>query len=198
MSCYYGSASKVAILSESDARIYLRRIGLEGASLGSPSFDTLQTLVLEHQLHIPYDTTSLHVPDWRDDAPISFGRGQGMQLGVRNFQRIVLGHQGGFCFALNSLFAALLRSLGFRVSEVGGRPNLLGGQDHAQVGYEWGSINHMVLLVDYPGSCTRWLVDVGFGGGAPTRPIELKDGATAPSLLPHERSVRAVCGTSSD
>jgi arylamine N-acetyltransferase len=94
----------------------LRRIGLEGASLGSPSFDTLQTLVLEHQLHIPYDTTSLHVPDWRDDAPISFGRGQGMQLGVRNFQRIVLGHQGGFCFALNSLFAALLRSLGFRVS----------------------------------------------------------------------------------
>lgn len=81
------------------------------------------------------------------------------------YQKIVVGHQGGYCFELNGLFLRLLRHLGFEVRAITGRvvhdnnPALA----HART--------HMALLVSLYGQA--YVVDVGFGGLVPTAPLQL-------------------------
>lgn len=77
-------------------------------------------------------------------------------------------HAGGYCWANNPTFAALLRGLGFRVSEVTAKvfknwANLDPLDTVAR--NKWGTITHIVLIVDWPGSGgERYVCDVGFGG----------------------------------
>lgn len=70
---------------------------------------------------------------------------------------------GGYCFEQNTLFAAVLRELGFRVT------TLL-----ARVDTPESALNHMLLRVDVDGR--PWLADVGFGGEGPLEPIPLAEG----------------------
>jgi arylamine N-acetyltransferase len=77
-------------------------------------------------------------------------------------------HAGGYCWANNPTFAALLRGLGFRVSEVAAKvfknwANL--DPTDTVVKDKWGTITHIVLVVDWTGSGERYVLDVGFGGG---------------------------------
>ena len=93
-----------------------------------------------------------------------------MELGKGNFERIIERKAGGFCYALNTLFAGLLRTLGFDVGESGARVYMHRGKDPEVVGYSWSSITHEVLLVGWKGvggkgQTDRYLVDAGFGGG---------------------------------
>lgn len=106
---------QLAVFNDADTIAYLARIGLSSNVLAeSPSFDLLSRVHLHHHLAVPYDTSSLHVPEakWTEESrPIDLGRGAGMQLGTRgNFERIIERHRGGFCYANNTLYAALLRS----------------------------------------------------------------------------------------
>ena len=106
---------RLATLSQTDAAAYLQRISLDPSLLSeAPSLELLAKLQLAHLLAVPFDTSSLHLSgDWDSIEPIQLASGPGMQLGEKNFKRIVEGKGGGFCFSLNSVFASLLVSLVF-------------------------------------------------------------------------------------
>lgn len=63
-------------------------------------------------------------------------------------------NRGGFCYELNTLFALLLREIGFRVS-------FISGEIRARVGHFGPPYDHLALRVDLEDQA--WLVDVGFG-----------------------------------
>lgn len=149
-------------LSPEDAARYLTRIGLDSEAYlsGKPSLSQLSALQLAHLEHVPKDTSPLHVPadHWSSstdpDTPIQLASAPyGMPEGSTRaaFDRIVQEHKGAFCFVANAVFATLLRTLGYRVSECATRCYKYLGQDprvHAQ-GYLWGTLTHEILLVDW-------------------------------------------------
>lgn len=163
--------SEIQELTKIVCRAYLDRLSIPELTDLTPSYALLAQLLLAHQLAIPYDSTSLHLKraDWLSDPTkrivIGTGVGDGMQLGEGNFKRIIERRTGGFCYALNTLFAGLLRTLGFSVGESGARVYMHRGKDPEVVGYAWSSVTHEVLLVGWPGLEERYLVDAGFGGG---------------------------------
>jgi len=69
------------------------------------------------------------------------------------FRKIIEDCRGGFCYELNSVFAQLLRSLGFRVT-------MLSAGVMSESGSFGPNFDHMALMVEME---ERWLVDVGFG-----------------------------------
>ena len=81
---------------------------------------------------------------------------------VGRFEKIVTRRRGGYCFEVNGAFAALLRSLGYRVS-------LLSARVHGPSGF--GPLSHLALRVDLD---EPWLVDVGFGRNSEL-PLRLDD-----------------------
>jgi N-hydroxyarylamine O-acetyltransferase len=77
--------------------------------------------------------------------------------------------QGGYCFEHNSLFAAMLRDVGYDVAPYLGRVRRGPPERWART--------HMVLKVgDARGS---WLADVGFGALSVIEPMPLEEGASA-------------------
>jgi N-hydroxyarylamine O-acetyltransferase len=122
-----------------DAAAYLRRIKYGGPL--PPSAETLRQLQLAHLLSVPFENLSIH---WRepivlDDAAL--------------FDKIVRRKRGGFCYELNGMFAALLRSLGFNVT-------MLSAEVANNEGEFGPPFDHMTLMVTLE---DRWLADVGFG-----------------------------------
>ncbi|KAJ7647658.1 arylamine N-acetyltransferase 1 [Roridomyces roridus] len=173
---------------------YLTRIELAPALADSaPSLKLLSDVYLNHHLHVPKDTTSMHVTKeaWNGPSqPIVLGSSlNAMPLRTAGFDRIVRLHAGGYCWANNPTFAALLRGLGFRVSEVSAKVYKnwanLDTLDKI-VRNRWGTITHVVLVVDWPGSGDRYVLDVGFGGGGCPIPMPLRNGATVLGLNPYE------------
>src|SRR5262245_42413604 len=84
-----------------DSRVYLERINYRGSL--EPTAKTLRALQVAHLRAVPFENLSIHAGQpiiLNDDAL---------------FEKIVTRHRGGFCYELNGLFAALLRSLGFSV-----------------------------------------------------------------------------------
>jgi N-hydroxyarylamine O-acetyltransferase len=69
------------------------------------------------------------------------------------YEKIVKSRRGGFCYELNGSFAALLTSLGFKVSMLSARVARKNGGFSPE-------FDHMTLLVRLK---DRWLADVGFG-----------------------------------
>lgn len=65
---------------------------------------------------------------------------------------------------MNGVFATLLRTLGYRVSELGSRAYKALGNDPTkhEAGWLWGTITHEVLVVDWPES-KRYIVDAMWG-----------------------------------
>ena len=118
---------------------YLERIGDRGPL--APTAATLRRLHVAHLLAVPFENLDIHrrEPIVLDDEAL--------------FDKLVTRRRGGFCYELNGLFAALLRSLGFDVAMLS-----------AEVAMEDDSFgppfDHMALLVTLQ---ERWLADVGFG-----------------------------------
>jgi hypothetical protein len=160
-------------LSSDQVAAYLARIELPRSYADStPSFELLSEVYLAHHLHVPKDTTSMHCPKeaWNGPSrPIVLRSSlNAMPLRTVAFDRIVRLHAGGYCWANNPTFAALLRGLGFRVSEVAAKVfKNWGNLDPLDtvVKDKWGTITHLVLIVDWLGSGERYVLDVGFGGG---------------------------------
>lgn len=67
--------------------------------------------------------------------------------------KVVAEHCGGFCYELNSAFAALLRALRFQVTLLSGRVARADGSESPE-------FDHLALRVDLE---LPWLADVGFG-----------------------------------
>lgn len=118
---------------------YLKRINYHGPL--APNAQTLRHLQVAHLRAVPFENLSIHAgePIILDDAAL--------------FDKIVRRSRGGFCYELNGLFAALLRTLGFNVTMLSAAVAL----NEAEFGPPF---DHMVLMVMLE---ERWLVDVGFG-----------------------------------
>ena len=122
-----------------DVDAYLARIGYRG-----PRYPTVATLRALHRAHmeaVPFE-----------NLDIVAGRPIVLEEEAL-YDKIVNRRRGGFCYELNGLFSALLRTLRFRVTRLS-----------AGVLNEDGTFgpdfDHMILLVELE---DRWLADVGFG-----------------------------------
>jgi N-hydroxyarylamine O-acetyltransferase len=134
-----------------DTQRYLERINYTGST--APTLDTLQALHLAHMRAVPFE--NLDIP-----------RGRRIDLEEsRLFDKIVTRRRGGFCYELNDLFAALLRSLGYQVDMLAARVPRADGS----LGIPF---DHLTLRVrlDVP-----WLADVGFGDSF-SAPLRLAEG----------------------
>ncbi|MBV9086136.1 MAG: arylamine N-acetyltransferase [Acidobacteriaceae bacterium] len=130
---------------------YLARIGYRGPLI--PSAETLRALHLAHLQSVPFEN-------------LDISRGRKIALDENAFVwKIVQERRGGFCYELNGAFAALLRSLGFRVTLLSAR---VPGTDGSN-GFEY---DHLTLRVDLD---EPWLADVGFGDSF-LQPLLLKIG----------------------
>src|SRR5687768_5627244 len=122
-----------------DVDAYLQRINYRGPR--TPTAETLRQLQVAHLFAVPFENLSIH-----SSQPIVLEDGA-------LFEKIVRQRRGGFCYELNGLFAALLRSLGFSV-------DMLSAGVANKEGTFGPDFDHMVLLVRLE---ERWLADVGFG-----------------------------------
>jgi len=118
---------------------YLERIAYRGPL--NPSSDVLRALHRAHLYTVPFE-----------NLDIAIGR-EIVCDEVRFLHKIVNEKRGGFCYELNGAFAALLRSLGFRVT-------LLSAQVSGAGGRYGPEFDHLALRVDLE---EAWLADVGFG-----------------------------------
>ena len=139
-----------------DLPAYLRRLGWQGEA--PPTLATLEALHLQHLAAIPFENLDVLL-------------GRPIRLDLAGLQaKLVRAGRGGYCFEHNTLFAAVLRALGFQVSQLEARvrrgaETVLGR-------------THGVLRVDLGGA--GWLVDVGFGG----------DGLLVPAALDGTELIR--------
>jgi N-hydroxyarylamine O-acetyltransferase len=145
-----------------DLDAYFRRIGYAG-----PRNSSLATLRQLHNLHpqaIPFENLD----------PLL---GRPVKLDPASLQaKLVAGGRGGYCFEHNSLFANVLRQLGFTVQEATARVrwNVPARARTPRV--------HCLLFVEAEGD--KYLADVGFGGHVLTAPLKLN--AREEQTTPHE------------
>jgi N-hydroxyarylamine O-acetyltransferase len=112
---------------------------------------TLEALHLAHATHIPFENLAIHL-------------GQPIRLDLASLQAKLVGDErGGYCFEHNSLFAAVLEELGFRVTRLAARVRFGATRVLPRT--------HMLLEVEVEGRA--WLADVGFGAGGLLTPIPL-------------------------
>ncbi|MDF3932790.1 arylamine N-acetyltransferase family protein, partial [Pseudomonas citronellolis] len=88
--------------SEQQLQACLARLGLPPQA-PAPTLENLQRLVDAALHHLPFENLDVLL-----DRPILIEPDA-------VFAKIVEGHRGGYCFELNSLFARLLVSLGYRL-----------------------------------------------------------------------------------
>ena len=129
-------------MDESIAAAYLERIGLSAPTAADAA--TLQVLHRAHQIAVPFENLSIHLPD----ETISLDEDELVAKIVRN-------RRGGFCYELNGMFALLLEALGAQVTRVAARV-------HGAKGFG-PPFDHLALFVRLPDGSGSWLADVGFG-----------------------------------
>ncbi|MFB9685791.1 arylamine N-acetyltransferase family protein [Amycolatopsis plumensis] len=123
-----------------DIDAYLARLGV--ARPAAPDLATLRHLQERHLAAVPFENLSSHLGEpvvLEEDAL---------------FAKIVGRRRGGFCYELNGLFAALLRSLGYEAS-------LHAAQVFRADGTLGPPLDHAAIVVSSDSG--EWLVDVGFG-----------------------------------
>lgn len=147
----YASASSFPRMAADGMRdTYLHRLGVSGHE--GPTSDLLHRLQRAHVQTIPYENL-----DVLSRKPVSLDP-------IDLFAKIVVGRRGGYCFELNILFGWLLRELGFDLEFRMGRvwlrdPETVPPRNHG---------THVVRL-----DGREVIADVGFGGRAPRRPLDL-------------------------
>lgn len=122
-----------------DVSSYLARIAYHGPT--EPTAEALRAIHHAHLLTVPFE-----------NLDIALGRKIVLEEDAI-VRKIVKLRRGGFCYELNSAFAALLQALGFRVT-------LLSARVARDTGGEGPEFDHLTLRVDLAES---WLADVGFG-----------------------------------
>lgn len=140
-----------------DVDDYLARIGRTETRAQTPATPrTLAALMRAHLFAIPFENLD----------PLA---GQVPSLGLDDLAaKLVTGGRGGYCYEHNTLFAAVLRELGFDVTLLAGR---------VLAGVRAGAVrprSHMLLSVHFPDEPAPYLADVGFGAsGALLEPVPL-------------------------
>jgi N-hydroxyarylamine O-acetyltransferase len=134
-----------------DTQAYLLRIGYTGPT--TPSGETLRDLHRAHLLNVPFE-----------NLDIELGRTIACNEEAA-LHKIVDLNRGGFCYELNSAFAALLRAMGFQVTLLSARVARADGSASPE-------FDHLTLRVDLE---EPWLADVGFGDSF-LEPLRLEPG----------------------
>lgn len=134
---------------------YLDRISYSGSL--EPTAETLRALHRAHMLSVPFE-----------NLDIALGRKIICQESSI-LHKIVDLKRGGFCYELNTAFAALLRDLGFKVTLLSARVS----REDGSFGPEF---DHLALRVDLE---EPWLADVGFGDSF-VEPLRLRIGLDQP------------------
>ncbi|MBK1876402.1 arylamine N-acetyltransferase family protein [Pelagicoccus mobilis] len=151
-----------------DLDAYFQRIQFTG----TPSTD-LETLTELHQLHlaaIPFE-----------NLDVLFEREIKLDLNSIQ-QKLVHNRRGGYCYEQNGLFAAVLRTIGFKVTPRISRVRWQTPEE-TQTGQ-----THKVLEVQIGGE--SYLADVGFGGIGLIEPILLHNDQTQHDAYEPRRIVR--------
>jgi len=131
---------------------YFKRIHYTGGS--QVSAETLKQLHLGHVMNIPFENLDVFEK-------------KNISLDLDDlFEKMVKNHRGGYCFEMNSLFAAMLTEMGFPVTRHLARV-YHGGFDNS-------GKTHMVLLAEADGQ--KWVCDVGFGGNSLAAPLLFEEG----------------------
>jgi N-hydroxyarylamine O-acetyltransferase len=144
-----------------DLPAYLRRIGYAGPLDPTPAL--FEALHLAHATRIPFENLDILL-------------GRPIRLDLDSLQaKLVLGDRGGYCFEQNTLFAAVLRALGFGVTLLGARVRYGANRVTPRT--------HMALQVRIDDA--QWLADVGFGA----------TGLLLPVRFEHAREVRQFAWT---
>lgn len=125
-----------------DLDAYLARVGRPGER--RPTVAALRALTTAHVTSIPFENLD----------PLL---GSAPSLALPDLEaKMVRGRRGGYCYEHNTLLAAALKALGFRVTGLLAR---------VRVGAR-GALRprtHMLLLVEVPGEERPYVADVGFG-----------------------------------
>ena len=129
---------------------YTTRLGMPAPE--AISLQALSALQRRHMMTIPFE-----------NIDVLLNRGAALSL-ESLVQKILLAGRGGYCFELNSLYAHLLRAIGFAVS-----PHL--GRVWLRDPVETPPRNHLTHLVEIDGK--RFLTDVGFGARASRIPLDI-------------------------
>ncbi|GJJ15363.1 hypothetical protein Clacol_009639 [Clathrus columnatus] len=96
---------------------------------------------------------------------------------------VVKKHGGSLCCGSNGLLLLMLRGLGFRAVTVSGRVN---ESPYPEPPTKFSFITHTAIIVQLDSDNALYLVDVGWGGTGPIRPIPLIAGATVTGSIPPE------------
>lgn len=143
---------RLLLPSEAAIRSYLHRIGLE--SPVSLDFHGLSKLLYAQLTHVPFENLDI----WNSGVCPS--------LEIKDlFDKIILKRRGGYCFELNTLFRALLNSLGFDAYQV-----IASLVDENGVAAP-PAHNAIICILDEE----KYFLDVGFGGPVPYAPIKLSN-----------------------
>jgi N-hydroxyarylamine O-acetyltransferase len=136
-----------------DIADYFSRIGLQKV----PDADLLGLSQLQdhHMRHIPFE-----------NLDVVSGRSLNLSCEAL-FQKIVTHRRGGYCFELNTLYAALLEEIGFAPVPMLARVWL---RDPPETPPR----THLVYRVNIDG--VDWISDVGFGGRAARVPLKIEEG----------------------
>jgi N-hydroxyarylamine O-acetyltransferase len=138
-----------------DLSAYAERVGFAGEA--RPSAECLRKLHLAHATHVPFENIEVLM---RRPVPLDL---------ASLWKKLVEDRRGGYCFEQNTLFAAVLEQIGFRVTRLAARVRMGAAGITAR--------NHMLLAVEADGR--QWLCDVGFGGEALLCPVAWFPGETS-------------------
>ncbi|MDX3236320.1 arylamine N-acetyltransferase [Streptomyces sp. ME03-5709C] len=155
-----------------DLDAYLARIGWTGER--RPTAEVLRSVHRAHLLGIPFENLD----------PVL---GRAPSLALPDLEaKLVHGRRGGYCYEHNTLFAAALTALGFRVTLLAAR---------VLVGAQPGDVRprtHMLMLTGVPGDPVPWVSDVGFGSiGGLLEPMPLVAGVELRDTPRRHRLVHA-------
>ena len=140
-----------------DLARYLERVHWPGPAAPPADLATLRALHLAHALAIPFENLDIQL-------------GRPIRLDLDTLAAKLVGaRRGGYCFEQNALFAAVLETLGFRLTRLCGRVRM-GRPADAPVPPR----THMILRVELTEG--PYLADVGFGGDQLLYPIPLVAG----------------------
>lgn len=133
-----------------DVAAYFRRIGFSGTP--HPTRQVLEELHLAHVTHIQFENLDVLLK-----RPI--------RLDIGSLQaKLVSAGRGGYCFEQNGLFAAILREIGFKVTNLAARVHFRATNIRPRT--------HRTSLVEVDGELL--LADVGFGASGLYVPVSLE------------------------
>lgn len=140
-------------LDDDQLNAYLARIGASRPT--APTLAALNAILGAQLSHIPFE-----------NVDVLLHRTIDIELDAV-FDKLVTRRRGGYCFELNTLFAAALETLGFKVTPLAARVrwNIPEGVPTPQ--------SHMLLRVDV--EHRGYLADAGFGGPNPPCAMPLSE-----------------------